>query len=275
MNKKRDLIKNVIAWAIIVFFLFPIIWLFLTSIRPDSDLFSVTSIFTTKFTLEQYFIAFKKYNIMSYLNNSIFLCLGVVFFVMILGVPAAYVMSRARIKISGKPILMVVLFITRMLPVITLIIPLFIFMSKLKITDNIISLILSHTAFKLPMTIWLCMLSFYNIPVEMEESAELDGASNLKVFLSISVPMILPGLSVSAILAFILTWNDLLIGLVLTHSPSAQPITVGLSSFMTDYGIDWGPLSAVGILSLIPIMIFALISGEALITGLTSGSVKG
>ncbi|MBA7538081.1 Trehalose transport system permease protein SugB [subsurface metagenome] len=271
MRDKWNLVRTFVAWAVVGLFLAPIVWLLLTSLRPDKDLFS-TSLSITGLTFKQYIIAFKTYGISRYLSNSILLSLSVVILNLIFGVPAAYALSR--ISIPGKSAFIIFLMFMRIVPIVAIIIPLFLLMSRVHLTNTLISLVIAHTAFKFPMTIWLCMISFLGVPVEIEEAAELDGASHFKVFLVIVVPMILPGLSVAAIVAFIYTWNDLLVALILINTRSSQTLTVGLSYFLSEYGIAWGPMSAAGVVALIPVIVFALFAGEALVKGLASGAVK-
>jgi multiple sugar transport system permease protein len=272
INRGSQRINNILAWVFVIIILFPLVWLLFTSFRPTDQLFSKNIQFSA-LTFMQFIRVFSKYDLFGYILNSVILSLSVVFLNIIIGTPAAYAVSRFRIPFRGP--LMSLLLIVRMVPIVSVSVPLFIFVSKVGLLNTISGLVIAHTAFKLPMTIWLIMIFFQQVPKELEESARIDGASNIRVLMRIAVPVVAPGMGAAGIIAFILTWNDLLVALILTNSPASQPVTVGLSQFLLQYGIDWGPLSAAGVVVLIPVIVFALFAGESLVRGLTSGAVKG
>lgn len=162
-----------------------------------------------------------------------------------------------------------------MVPVVALAIPLFAVFSQFDMLDTVWALILTHTAAKLPVAIWLLMGFIQDLPKEVEESAQVDGASTLRTLVQIVSPMIAPGLGASAVITFLFTWNDFLIALTLTSSRDAQTLPVGLTNFVTQYGIDWGPMSAAGVLMVIPTLIFVWFAQGLLVKGLVTGAVRG
>ena len=141
--------------------------------------------------------------------------------------------------------------------------------------DTLSALILTHTAAKLPIAIWLLMGFIQDLPKEIEESALMDGAGTLRILVQIVSPLIAPGIGASAVITFLFTWNDLLIALTLTSSERAQTLPVGLTNFVSQYGIDWGAMSAAGVLMVIPTLIFVWFAQGLLVKGLVAGAVRG
>jgi multiple sugar transport system permease protein len=253
---------------------FPLIWLFITSIRTSSDIFAVpVHIIPDSVTMAQYVKVFSQYDTGSYLWNTVVVSLVTVVFVTVLSLPCAY--ALARLRLPGQKIVLSLLLIMRMIPVIAFAIPLFAVFSNFGMLDTIWALILAHTASKLPVAIWLMIGFIQDLPREIEESAQVDGAGTLRTLIQIVTPLIGPGLGASAVITFLFTWNDLLLALTLTSSKDAETLPVGLTNFVTQYGIDWGPMSAAGVLMVIPTLIFVWFAQGLLVKGLISGAVRG
>lgn len=253
--------------------LLPIIWLFLTSIRP------LVEITTTQFnfwpntvTWDNYVDSFARYDVFIYIKNSIIICIGVVAANLVLGLPAAY--ALARYSFHGERPIFSLLIVLRMIPLIAVMVPLFLIFSNLGLMDTYASLILAHTAFKLPVTIWLLRAFIIDIPRELDDSARVDGCSIWGLILRITLPLVRPGLAATAVLSFLFTWNDLLVSLVLSNSIDTQMIALGLTKFVLEYGVAWGPLTAAGMLIFIPTLIFVFVAERYLVSGLTIGSVN-
>jgi multiple sugar transport system permease protein len=263
----------VLAFTIIIT-VFPLIWLFITSIRTSSDIFAVpVHIIPDSVTMDQYVKVFSQYDTGAYLWNTVVVSLVTVAFVTVLALPCAYAMARMRLP--GQKIILSLLLIMRMIPVIAFAIPLFAVFSSFGMLDTIWALILAHTASKLPVAIWLMIGFIQDLPKEIEESAQVDGAGVLRTLIQIVTPLIGPGLGASAVITFLFTWNDLLLALTLTSSKDAETLPVGLTNFVTQYGIDWGPMSAAGVLMVIPTLIFVWFAQGLLVKGLISGAVRG
>lgn len=254
--------------------LFPLLWLIVTSLRTSADLFTVpVQLIPKSVTMSQYVKVFSQYSLQSYLQNSVVVSLSTVILVTVLALPAAY--ALARIRLPGIKIIVTILLLMRMIPVIALAIPLFAVFSQIGLLDSVFGLILTHTAAKLPVAIWLLMAFIRDLPKEIEESAEIDGANVFRKLVLIVAPLIGPGLAASAVLTFLFTWNDLLIALTLTSSQAAQTLPVGLTNFVTQFGIDWGPMSAAGVLMVIPTLLFVWFAQGYLVKGLAAGAVRG
>ena len=253
---------------------FPLVWLLVTSLRTSADIFVVPAhIIPKSVTFSQYINVFRRYSLASYLWNTIVVSLATVIFVTVLALPCAYAMARFRLP--GQKVVLSLLLVMRMIPVVALTIPLFAVFSDVGMLDTLWALILTHTASKLPVAIWLLMGFIQDLPKEIEESAQVDGAGSLRTLLQIVTPMIAPGIGASAVITFLFTWNDLLIALTLTSSKSAETLPVGLTNFVTEYGIDWGAMSAAGVLMVIPTLIFVWFAQGLLVKGLVAGAVRG
>ncbi|MBZ9959595.1 carbohydrate ABC transporter permease [Mesorhizobium sp. B2-2-4] len=258
----------------VAFTVFPLVWLFLTSIRSSADIFSVpVHIIPETATLTQYVSVFAEYDTMDYVWNTVIVSAATVILVHLLAIPCAYALSRFRMP--GAMLIFGLLLIMRMIPVIALAIPLFAVFAAMGILDTIWALILSHTAAKLPVAIWLLLGFIQDVPKEIEEAAQSDGAGTVRTLVQIVTPLIAPGIGASAVITFLFTWNDLLLALTLTSSKAAQTLPVGLTNFVSQFGIDWGAMSAAGVLMVIPTLVFVWFAQGLLVKGLTTGAVRG
>ncbi|MCA0014936.1 carbohydrate ABC transporter permease [Mesorhizobium sp. B292B1B] len=258
----------------VAFTVFPLVWLFLTSIRSSADIFSVpVHIIPETATLTQYVSVFAEYDTMDYVWNTVFVSVATVILVHLLAIPCAYALSRFRMP--GATLIFGLLLIMRMIPVIALAIPLFAVFAAMGMLDTIWALILSHTAAKLPVAIWLLLGFIQDVPKEIEEAAQSDGAGTVRTLVQIVAPLIAPGIGASAVITFLFTWNDLLLALTLTSSKAAQTLPVGLTNFVSQFGIDWGAMSAAGVLMVIPTLVFVWFAQGLLVKGLTTGAVRG
>ncbi|MBZ9657573.1 carbohydrate ABC transporter permease [Mesorhizobium sp. ESP-6-4] len=253
---------------------FPLVWLFLTSIRSSADIFSVpVHVIPETATLTQYVSVFAQYDTMGYVWNTVIVSVATVILVHLLAIPCAYALSRFRMP--GAMLIFGLLLIMRMIPVIALAIPLFAVFAAMGLLDTVWALILSHTAAKLPVAIWLLLGFIQDVPKEIEEAAQSDGAGTVRTLVQIVAPLIAPGIGASAVITFLFTWNDLLLALTLTSSKAAQTLPVGLTNFVSQFGIDWGAMSAAGVLMVIPTLVFVWFAQGLLVKGLTTGAVRG
>ena len=191
---------------------------------------------------------------------------------MVFGVFAAF--GFARFKFRGNFMIRLAALIPQMLPPITIIVPMYVLFTSMKIVDTQIALVISYLTFSMPLSMWMMIGFFEEVPVDLEESAMIDGCSRLRAMLTIELPIALPGLAATAVLSFIYCWNEFLYAVILTGRNS-RTLPVMITSFMTNKAILWGRIAAAGSLVLLPVLIFALISQRYLIRGLAFGSVKG
>ena len=259
--------------AVVIIMLIPIVWLALTSIRPIVEISSVRlNILPQHPTLQNYITVFERYDMGMYLRTTTLVSLAVVVTNLLIGAPAAYALARYSF-FGGRALYGSIIFF-RMIPPIAAIVPLFMLFEQVRLLGTFSGLIIAHTAFKLPVTIWLLRNFFLDVPRDLDDSARVDGASTLRVLVQIALPLIQPGLAATAVLAFLWTWNDLLVTLVLSTKTQTEMLPLGLTKFVLEYGVDWGSMTAAGMIMFIPTLLFVFIAQRYLIQGLTLGGVK-
>ena len=269
----EDTLAYLVLILVLGIILLPIIWLILTSMRPLVEIASTRLILIPqRLTLNNYNAVFTDYEMSTYLKNTLIVCAGVVLANLIIAPPAAYALSRYTFR--GEKVVFLTIVFMRMIPLVAVILPLFIIFSTLHLLNTYSSLIIAHTAFKLPVTIWLLRAFISDIPREMDDAARVDGCSPLGVIIRVIIPLIKPGMAATAVLAFLATWNDLLVTLVLSNTIDTEMIALGLTKFVLEYGVAWGPLTAAGVLMFIPTLIFVFMAQKYLVRGLTMGAVK-
>lgn len=249
--------------------LFPIFWMVSSSLKNNVDIIAYPPRLLTIPTLDNYRHLFGNYPFVRYTVNSAIIVFGSTALGLVLGVPAAY--AAARYRMYSYAFLTLV---ARMAPGILFLLPWYVVAINLHITDNYLSLIAAHTVVTMPVIIWLMISFFEELPVEVEESGLMDGCNRWQVLTHIAIPMALPGLSVSAILAFIFSWNYFLFALVLSGFNTA-PLTVAAFNFIGVAAVDWGGLMSAATMISLPPLILLLFVQRWLVRGLTAGAVKG
>ncbi|AEH51193.1 carbohydrate ABC transporter permease [Pseudothermotoga thermarum] len=274
-------IKFAITTIVLVFFLFPIYWIVITAFKPEAEWFTLPPTFwPTKWTLSNFLgtgsttfgtTTTSIAGIKPFLRNSIVVATTTSIVSTFIAALAAYSISRTKIGGTG----LVGWFISmRFLPPIASAIPLYVIFTRIKLLNTWFALILPYLVPTTALSIWLLISFFNEIPQEIEEAAYIDGASATKTFIYVVLPLSAPGLAAAAILSFIQSWGEFLLALVLTSNASAQTLPVYLGRYITGWRVAWGPLSAAGLVTMLPVVIFALITQRFLIRGLTLGAIK-
>ncbi len=268
----KKVLFYLVVLAILVVELFPIYMVVSTSLKPKIKIWTSISPFESfKPTLTNYQNILFERSFLDYLKNSGIIAIVTTIISLGLGSLAAY--GFARFKFRGSGTLSLGVLVSRMIPPITLSLPIFLLVSRMGLLDTYGALILAHTSFSLPYVIWLLIPFFKGVPGAFEEAAMLDGAGRLRVFISIFLPLVAPGLVVAAIFSFIMSWNDFLYALVLTSS-TIKTAPVAVSGFMGQFGPDWGMMTAAGTIILLPVFLLALLLQKYIIQGLTFGGEK-
>lgn len=255
-------------------FLFPVFWMVLSSFKDQRDIFTMppTLFFTP--TLETYFSYMQRADINRRLINTIIVATGAGLLSIAAGAMAGYALARIRLK--GAATIGVLILLSRGVPPIALAVPMFLVARSLGVTDKHITLILAYCTFLIPYVMWLMRGFFLALPKELEESAMIDGCSRFGAFFKIIVPISLPGLLSTLIFSMILAWEELLFALVLTNrNASTIPVAIAGIAGDTVNGANWGALTAVGTITVIPVVVFALLVQKWLIQGLADGATKG
>jgi trehalose/maltose transport system permease protein len=260
--------------VIIVFNLFPFVWALLSSFRPSSELFS-TKLLPTQLTLAHYQAVFKDARFVAGLINSIIVAGCTVLIALGLGSLCAYALGRLPFRFKG-PVLYLVLTMT-MFPTIAVLSGLFVMLKTLSLFNTRQGLIVTYLIFTMPFTIWVMTQYFRSLPRELEEAAYVDGASPLKVFWDILLPLTVPGLVSTGLLAFIAAWNEFLFALTFTVTDTMKTVPVVISQFSGSSSFEqpWGSIMAGSMVVTIPLVILVMVFQYRIVEGLTSGAVKG
>jgi multiple sugar transport system permease protein len=255
-------------------FLFPVAWMVMTSFKLPRDIFTTPPTIFFEPTLETYTSYLQFADVPQRMLNTVIVAGGAGLFSIVAGAMAGY--ALARIKIKGAATLGVLILASRGVPPIALAVPMFLVARNLGLTDTHIVLILAYCTFLIPYVMWLMRGFFMSLPKELEEAAMLDGCSRMGAFFRIIVPISMPGIVSSLIFSVILAWEELLFALVLTNNfATTIPVAVAGIAGDTVNGANWGALAAVGTLTVIPVVIFALLVQKWLIRGLAEGATKG
>ena len=255
-------------------FLFPLIWMVLTSFKEQRDIFTMppTLFFTP--TLESYVTYLQRPDIWRRLINTVIVAVGSGVLSIVAGAMAGYALARIRLRGAGTIGLLIVL--SRGVPPIALAVPMFLVARKLGLTDKHITLILAYCTFLIPYVMWLMRGFFLSLPKELEESAMIDGCSRFGAFFKIIVPISLPGLLSTMIFSMILAWEELLFALVLTNrNASTIPVAIQGIAGDTINGANWAALTAVGTITVLPVIVFAMLVQKWLVQGMADGATKG
>jgi trehalose/maltose transport system permease protein len=264
----------VLVVVIIVFNLFPFFWALLSSFRPSNELFS-TKLIPNALTLDHYVEVFKDPRFVQSLINSVIVAGSTVLIALGLGSVCAYALGRLPFRFKG-PVLYLVLTMT-MFPQIAILSGLFVMLRTLDMFNTRQGLVLTYLIFTMPFTIWVMTQYFRSLPKELEEAAYVDGASPLKVFWEILLPLTMPGLVSTGLLAFIAAWNEFLFALTFTITDQMKTVPVVISQFTgaSSFEQPWGAIMAASMVVTIPLVVLVMIFQYRIVEGLTAGAVKG
>ncbi|SDR39748.1 carbohydrate ABC transporter membrane protein 2, CUT1 family [Rhizobiales bacterium GAS191] len=254
-------------------FLFPLVWVLGLSLKTRMQVLATPPLYLWWPTLQNYADVLTRADFMRAFLNTMIISASAVLLSLCVGAPAAY--AFARFPFTGRSFLFFALLVMRMLPPIAVLVPMYVLFSKLGLATTRLSVVLAYTTFSLPLVVWMMRGYFEDLPVELEESALIDGASRLGTFMHIVLPMARPGLAAASILCLQLAWNDFLFAAVLTNN-ATQTLPVLMGAFNAgDSGMDWGGLTASGMLVTLPVIAFSFAAQRHLVAGLSSGAVKG
>jgi ABC-type glycerol-3-phosphate transport system permease component len=254
-------------------FLFPLLWIISLSLKTRLQMVSLSPLAPFWPTLENYAAVFSRADFGGAFLNSVIVSAFAVSLSLLVGVPAAYAM--ARFSFLGRNTLFFALLAMRMLPPIAVLVPMYVLFATIGLTTTRTAVVLAYTTFSLPLVVWIMRGFFEDLPRELEESAWVDGATRLRAFLHIVLPLIKPGLVAACILCLQLAWNDFLFAAVLT-SNATRTLPVLMAAFSGgDTGVDWGGMTASGVLVILPVILFSFLAQRHLVAGLSSGAVKG
>lgn len=268
-KKASDVGFYMVLALILLWVLFPFLYMVLGSFKQNVDLFNMDKLFVFKPTLQNYIDVFTRYDFVKPLKNTAVVSVVSTALSLLLGLPAAYSIARFKQKMFSTVILAV-----RIIPGIAFLVPWYLIFSKLGLTGTYTSLILCHMLIGLPYIIWVMIPSFEKIPKELEESAMVDGCTRIQAFSRIILPVSVPGIITATLLVFIGSWNNFIFGLILGTSKT-QPLPVAIFSFISYTEVNWGGMMAASVVITLPVIILTLLLQKYIIAGLTAGAVKG
>jgi len=265
---------NLPLTILLIFFLFPFIWMFITSIKPEAEIINRHVQYIPKNTTwEHYTNLFKVLPFGQYFKNSFIVASITSAVAIIISISAAYSVSRFRF--AGKGLVKLLFLSIHMFPTVLLLIPLFTIMHVLGLLDTHFSLIIAYSTYAIPFSAFMLTGFFNSIPSELEESAMVDGCTREKAFARVILPLAAPAIAATVIYIFIYAWNEFTFAALFTQSTASRTLPVGLETLIGQFTIQWGLLTAGGVVTSIPVVILFMLIQRFLIEGLTAGAVKG
>lgn len=267
--------RNLGTWLLVLAIAFPLFWMIVTSVKPQTELFSIPPTFLPgEITFEHYDRLLSDTPFAQYFGNSMILALSTTLLVVTLATLGAY--SLVRFKYRGRETLAFLVLFTYLLPSVVLIIPLYLLMVSIGLSNTILSLVIAYTTFALPYALWLLRSFMAGVPEDLESAALVDGASRMGAFVDVILPQLLPGIISTALFTFILAWNEYLYALVLVNSDSARPLTTGVMSMLISaFNIEWSLLMAASVMMSLPLIVIFAFLQRYLTRGFGAGAVKG
>ena len=267
------------AWAtaalivLVVASAFPFYWAIVSSFTPEARLFEAPSLVPRTLVLEHYRALFTQRDFWVPIRNSLIVAGCTTLFCVSLGGLCAYALARLRFR--GKAPLLGLILAVSVFPQISIVSPLYLVLRRLHLINTFPGLVLPYLTFAMPLTVWLLVGFFRQLPGELEEAAMVDGASRLRALREIILPLALPGLATTAILTFVYSWNEFLFALSFTLGPERQTVPVAIALFRGQYQVPWGQILAAAVVATAPVALLVLAFQRRIVQGLTAGAVKG
>lgn len=252
--------------------LFPYLWILLSSVKPTNIMYATPTVWLFAPVADHYLSAFGEKGFAANFLNSVIVSVSTTILAILVGTPAAYAFARFRIAASDHIFLFILS--TRMAPVISLAIPFYLMFADLGLLNTYTGLILAHLTFNLSFYVWILRGFFKEVPIELEESAMIDGYTRWQAFTRISLPLARSGIVAAGIFCFIFSWNEFLYALILGGG-DVKTLPVVIPSLINQRGVEWGEIAAIGSVVILPILILVFVVQKHIVRGLTLGAVKG
>lgn len=276
LSKGKNICLSIISVLIMCVLLFPIYWIFVTSLKTEQEIFQIPPTFWPKMlNLKSYAAQVENgdFNMFQSFANSFVISTGATLIAVVLAVPASYGIARYRFK--GKKLMLLGFLVTQMLPVAVLLTPMFIMFRNMHIYNTPWAAMLADATIGIPFSVLILKNYFASIPNELEEAACIDGCNRFSAFVRVLIPIARPGVMVCAIFSFLYAWGDLAYGMTFIIDQQKRPITAGIFNFMGQYGTKWSYLTAFAVVTMIPVALIFIFMQKYIISGMTSGAVKG
>ena len=252
---------------------FPFYWAILASFTPEARLFQNPSLIPSELVLDHYRALFTERSFWLPIRNSFIVAGATTVFCVGLGALCAY--ALARMEFRGKALLLGAILAVGMFPQISVVSPLYLLLRELRLINTYPGLVLPYLTFAMPLTVWLLVGFFRQLPAELEEAAMVDGAGRLRAFWEVIIPLAVPGIATTAILTFVYSWNEFLFALSFTLGPERQTVPVAIALFRGQYQVPWGQILAAAVVATLPVTLIVLAFQRRIVQGLTAGAVKG
>jgi multiple sugar transport system permease protein len=274
-NRWQQPLVSLAVWTIVLIVIFPLIWMVITSIKPQTELFRIPATFwPTEITFEHYRTLLEKTAFLKYMRNSVILSTSTTMLVITVAVLGAY--SLTRFTYPGRERMAFLVLATYLLPSVVLVLPLYLMMVKVGIANTLFSLVVAYTTFALPYALWLLRSFMASMPEELEWAALVDGASRFGAFVDVVLPQAIPGIISTALFTFIVTWNEYFYALILVNTDEARPLTTGvITMLVTSFNIEWSLLMAAAVAMSLPLIIIFVFLQGYLVRGFAGTGVKG
>jgi len=267
----RQWVRGLTLAVLLIFCVVPILWLILTSFKTRLEIFASPPVILFTPTFASWAKLVRPGPIRKALANSLATASYTTGVTLLCASLASYAFSRMRFR--GRALLLFGILATRLLPPINSVVVLYLLFSRLRLVDTVFGLVVLYAALLVPIAVWLLRTAFDAVPQELEEAAFTDGCGRLSALWRITVPLAAPGLAVTAILVFVLSWNEFMFAYIFT-STQATTVPVLLAQAVGEYGIEWGDLTAQATVLLIPVFLVIVLAQRHLIEGLSAGALK-
>ena len=276
ISKKKNILLCISSIVLLCALLFPLYWIFVTSLKTEKEIFRIPPTFWPEiFNFKSYAaqVATGDFNMFQSFGNSFVISIGATAVAVVLAVPASY--GIAKYHFRGKKLIMLGFLVTQMLPVAVLLTPMFMMFWNMHLYNTGGAAILADATNGIPFSVLILKNYFASIPTELEEAAYIDGCSLFGAFVRVLIPIAKPGVMVCAIFSFLYAWGDLAYGMTFIIDQQKRPITAGIFNFMGQYGTKWSYLTAFGVVTIIPVALIFIFMQKYIVSGMTSGAVKG
>jgi len=253
--------------------LFPLYWALVASVGPEAELFEFTALIPSSASLTHYRALFEERNFLVPIRNSLVVASATTLLAVGMGALCAYALARLRFR--GKSLILASTLAISMFPQVSIVTPLFLVLRAAGLIDTLPGLVLPYLTFAMPLSVWLLVGFFRQLPREIEEAALIDGASRLGAFWRVVLPISWPGIAATAILTFLYSWNEFLFALSFTLAPDRHTVPVAIALFRGQYQVAWGQVLAGAMLATLPVALLVLAAQRRIVSGLTAGAVKG
>ena len=253
--------------------LVPLYFALVSSLGPEARLFEAPSLRPDRIVFDHYRALFEHRDFWTPIRNSLIVAGATTGLALALGAPCAY--AIARLPFRGKAWILSGVLAVSMFPQVSIVSPLFLVLRTVGLVNTFPGLVLPYLTFAMPLSIWLLVGVFRQLPAAVEEAARLDGASRLRAFWSVALPLARPGLATTAILTFLYSWNEFLFALSFTLGPERHTVPVAIALFRGQYQVAWGEVLAGALVATLPIVLLVLLAERRIVSGLTAGAIKG